>query len=184
MYTYVSMLRGINLVGRRMVKMPELRTLYEDLGFAAVRTYIQSGNVVFSSKRKDQASMGVAIEEAVRKSFGFPVTVIMRRPVEMGRIINACPFTGFKGIDEGKLHVTFLKARPNPALVSALESLAAKSTDGYRLGASEIYLHCPNGYGRTLLSNGFFEKHLKVAATTRNWRTVNALFDMSNTTPE
>ena len=165
-----------------MIKMPQLKTLYESLGFAAVQTYIQSGNVIFSSKNKDQYSISAGVEAAIEESFGFPVTVIIRRSSEMGRIIDACPFIGLKGIDEGKLHVTFLKARPAPALVSALESLAANSTDQYRLGASEIYLHCPNGYGRTLLSNGFFEKHLKVVATTRNWRTVHALFDLSNTT--
>jgi len=184
MHTFVSMLRGINVSGQKVIKMSRLKALYESVGFADVTTYIQSGNVIFGSSSNDPSSIGKMIVAAIEKSFGFSITVIIRRSSELGRIIRACPFVALSQIDESKLYVTFLNSRPTPTLVKALGLLAAKTRDQYKLVGSEIYLHCPQGYGKTAFSNAFFEKHLKVAATTRNWRTVNTLFAMSSTRDE
>jgi uncharacterized protein (DUF1697 family) len=162
-----------------MIKMAHLKALYESIGFTGVTTHLQSGNVIFGWNGKDPSSVGKLIGEAIEKSFGFPVTVIIRPASALGRIIDACPFIGRHGIDKSKLHITFLRSKPGAALVKALGPLAAKSTDEYKLLGSEIYLHCPNGYGKTLLSNTFFERQLKVPATTRNWKTVNSLCAMS-----
>jgi uncharacterized protein (DUF1697 family) len=179
MHTFVSMLRGINVSGQKVIKMTRLKALYESVGFADVTTYIQSGNVIFGSSSNDPSSIGKMIAAAVEKSFGFSITVIIRRSSELGRVIRTCPFIALSHIDESKLHVTFLNSRPAPALVKTLGLLAAKTRDEYKLVGSEIYLHCPDGYGKTVFSNAFFEKHLNVAATTRNWRTVNTLFAMA-----
>ena len=180
MHTYISMLRGINVSGQKMIKMTELKALYESLRLKNVTTYIQSGNVIFQSKEKDPVSLGDAIEKAIDKTFGFSVTVVLRHPAEFRRVINKCPFLGSAKIDESRIYVTFLKSRPALALVETMALLVNKSIDTYLISGNEVFLHCPNGYGRTVFSNGFFEKHLKVAATTRNWKTVQTLLAMSS----
>ena len=179
MVTYISMLRGINVGGQKSIKMAGLKSLYESVGFTGVTTYIQSGNVVFRSRSKNAKTVGAEIAKAIHHSYGFTVTVIIRKPEELEKTIKKSPYAGRRGIDETRLHVTFLDAKPAPALVGALVPLAAKSKDEYTVIGMEIYLHCPNGYGTSLLSNTFFEKHLKVAATTRNWNTVKTLNAMS-----
>jgi uncharacterized protein (DUF1697 family) len=179
MHTYISMLRGINVSGQKIIKMTELKALYESLRLSNVTTYIQSGNVVFQSGNKDPLSIGASIEKAIAKSFGFSVTVVLRRPDEFRKVIGKCPFLGTAGVDENRLYVTFLKSRPALPLVKAMAQVSAKNTDTYEIAGTEIYLHCPTGYGKTLFSINFFEKHLKVAATTRNWNTVQTLLALS-----
>jgi len=176
--TYISMLRGIN-VGGKTIKMADLKVLYEFLGFSDVTTYVQSGNLIFKTKKENTAAVVGSIERAIVEQLGLKVTVIVRQPVEMALIIKKNPFVGRRAVDENKLHVTFLQEKPASALVEALIPLASTSKDEYRVEGKEVYLHCPKSYGETLLSNKFFEKNLKVAATTRNWRTVNVLYSMS-----
>jgi uncharacterized protein (DUF1697 family) len=179
MTSFVSLLRGINVSGHNMIKMAELKDLYESLGFRNVTTYIQSGNVIFQSEKDDSGSVEATIERAIGKGFGFPVTVIVRKPAELARVLKINPFLGSNKIDEIRLYVTFLRDKPAAAVVKALQLAAARSTDQYKILGREVYLYCPTGYGRTLLSNTFFEKQLKVKATTRNWKTVNTLYVMA-----
>jgi uncharacterized protein (DUF1697 family) len=180
MHTYISMLRGINVSGQKMIKMTELKALYESLPVSNVATYIQSGNVIFQSRSDDPLSIGASIENAIEAFFGFSVTVLLRRPADFRKVVNRCPFLGTARIDESRLYVTFLKSRPPVSLVKAMALVAPKTADTYKIAGSEIYLRCPNGYGKTLFSNSFFEKHLKVSATTRNWKTVQTLLAMSS----
>lgn len=179
MTSFVSLLRGINVSGHNMIKMAELKALFESLGFKNVISYIQSGNVIFQSEKDDSASVEATIERAIEMKFGFPVSVIAKKPTELARVIKANPFRGMDKVDENRLYITFLRAKPAPALVKSLQPAAAKSADQYKILGSEVYLYCPNGYGKTLLSNTFFEKQLKVRATTRNWKTVNTLYAMA-----
>lgn len=179
MTSLISLLRGINVTGHRMIKMTELKALYESLGYKHVNTYIQSGNVIFRAEKDDPVQAEAFIERAIEKKFGFPVTVIVRKPAELARAIRANPFLGRNKPDESRLYVTFLRTKPGPALIKALQPAAARSADQYEILGREVYLYCPNGYGKTLLSNTFFEKQLKVAATTRNWKTVNTLYAMA-----
>ena len=179
MQTYVSMLRGINVTGHNMIKMSALKNLYESIGMKDAVTYIQSGNVVFRCGSKNPLSVGQSIAHAIEQSFGLSVPVVIRRPVELASIIRNSPFAGRKGIDQSRLYVTFLDSQPSPTLIKKLPVAAAKSKDEFRVMGKEIYLHCPDGYGRTLLSNTFFEKQLAVAATTRNWKTVQTLLTLS-----
>ena len=180
MTSFVSLIRGINVSGHNMIKMADLKALYESLGFKSVTTYIQSGNVIFQTEEDSASSLEVSIERAIDKRFGFPVSIIVRKPAELARVIKANPFHGTDKIDESRLYVTFLKTKPAPALVKAVQAAAARSADQYSISGSEVYLHCPNGYGKTLLSNTFFEKQLKLMATTRNWKTVNTLYAMAS----
>jgi uncharacterized protein (DUF1697 family) len=175
---YISMLRGINVAGHKLVKMAALQAAFEALGFEQVRTYIQSGNVVFKAAKSSPVNLSREIEGKILDEFGFEVPVITRTSEEMGGVIRVNPFLKEKGIDLSKLHVTFLSDVPALAAVKAFESLAVKP-DQFRASGREIYLYCPNGYGTTKLSNNAFEKVLSLSATTRNWNTVNKLYEMS-----
>ena len=184
MTVFISLLRGINVSGHNMIKMAELKALYESLGFKNVTTYIQSGNVVFLTDKDDPELAEKTIENAIQKRFSSVVTVIIRRPEELGCVIKANPFHGSKGVDEERLYVTFLRSKPSAAVAKALVPAAAKSPDQYEIKGREVYLYCPNGYGKTLLSNTFFEKKLRIMASTRNWKTVNTLYAMASHTAE
>src|ERR1700716_925664 len=112
MPTYISMLRGINVGGHKLVKMERLRKSFEALGFEQVKTYIQSGNVVFSTAKLPPAGLSKRIEESILRDFGHSVSVISRTRDEMGETIETNPFLKKRGIDPTKLHVMFLPERP------------------------------------------------------------------------
>src|SRR6266571_7617816 len=109
MTTFVSLLRGVNVAGHRRLKMSELAEAYTSLGFADVRTYVQSGNVIFSNNAGDVSSVGKQIEERLRSRLGLDVTVFIRTPNELGKLVAKNPF---EGNDLTKLHVTFLYTMP------------------------------------------------------------------------
>src|SRR3989442_4621337 len=168
------MLRGINVGGQKIVKMEKLRASFEALGFRRVRTYDQSGNVIFETGKALSNSLSNSIKESISDDFGFSFPLVLRTSEEMRSIASDNPFLKEKGIDGSKLHVTFLLAFPDKASVGKLDTLNA-DLDRFRVNDREIYLYCPNGYGRTKLSNSVLEKLLRVEATTRNWKTVNML---------
>ena len=174
MPTYVAMFRGINVAGHKIIRMQDLRASFEALGFRRVRTYVQSGNVIFESEKASLKNLSKAIEEKILSKFGFSVKLVLRTSSEMKQVVGDNPFLKEKGIGDSKLHVTLLSAFPAEAALRRLEGLNALP-DRFLIKGREIYLYCPNGYGRTKLSNNTFEKLLSVEATTRNWRTVNAL---------
>ncbi len=180
MNTYISLLRGINVTGNKIIKMADLKRMYESLGFSNVTTYIQSGNVLFAARQQEPATLSETITGAIKKRFGFDVKVLVLLPDALKKVIRKNPFVGRRGVDQARLYVTFLVEKPSPALVKGLEPLVEKSNDEYQVMGTEIFLHCPTGYGKTLLNNTFFEKNLKVAAPTRNWNTVNILASMAN----
>jgi uncharacterized protein (DUF1697 family) len=157
--------------------MERLRGSFEALGFDGVRTYVQSGNVVFESEQKSATGLSKKIEEKIQRDFGFTVPVLMKTSKEMEQIVSDNPLVKEKGIDHSKLHVTFLSDALPKTAVKVLEPLA-RGRERFRILNREIYLYCPDGYGNTKLSNNAIEKKLSVVATTRNWRTVNALLEM------
>jgi len=172
---YISLLRGVNLGKHNKVNMLRLKGIYEKLGFKRVETYIQSGNVLFESPEKNHTKLILKIEDGIAKSFGFEVPVFIRTRVEMQKVIRNNPFAGR---DENAIYVTFLSNALKNAAVDEIEKNKG-ATEEYYIDDREIYLYYPDGYGKTKLSNNFFEKKLKVEATTRNWKTVNALFNMA-----
>ncbi len=175
--TYVALLRGINLGSRNRVSMPNLRTLLESLGAEDVVTYLQSGNVVFKSA-EGADTLNRAIEGRIHRDVGLSVSVLLRTPQQLAKVRAGNPFARDVK-DPTKLHVTFLAEKPDRASVRNLDPRRAEP-DELRLVAQEIYLHCPNGYGRSKLTNAYFEKQLGVAATTRNWKTVTKLAELAN----
>jgi uncharacterized protein (DUF1697 family) len=186
MKTFISMLRGINVSGQNKIRMPELKGLYESLNLANVVTYIQSGNVLFDCAEQDPAPIARAIEAEIARSFGTPVRVLLRDKNRFQKIIDNNPFVNQRNEDPEKLHVTFLSDRPSEPALSNLPLPAdpkrsgAGNSDEFLVSEKEIYLFCPNGYSRTKFSNSFFERKLGVSATTRNWKTVNALYEIAN----
>jgi uncharacterized protein (DUF1697 family) len=176
MPVYIALLRGVN-VGQNVLKMDRLRALCAELGLKNVRTYVQSGNIVFEAKGSP-SHWGQALERKLAGESRLAVSVIVKTASEMAKVLKDNPFLTEKGIDPGRLHVTFLQQVPPKAALPALDNLDPGS-DRFKCVGQEIYLHCPNGYGTTKLTNNLFEKLLSVRATTRNWNTVNKLVEMS-----
>lgn len=175
MKTFISIIRGINVSGQKKILMIDLKTLYEGLGFTDVVTYIQSGNVIFRT-REEITTMEIAglVERAIFAKYNFNVPVIVRSDEEICGIISINPFLINAGINTEKLHVTFLKETPASANLDSIKGFASPP-DKFAIIGKEVFLYCPDKYGETKLSNTFFEKKLKVSATTRNWKTVEKL---------
>jgi uncharacterized protein (DUF1697 family) len=175
---FVSLLRGINVSGQKRVPMPELKRLYESLGFLGVQTYVQSGNVVFASAETDGTRLETTIAAGIRRVFGFEVAVLVRQAADLRRVLTTNPFLTGRHEDPARLHVTFLAA---PFTASVLQGVPSPNGDGdeFAVGEREIFLFCPGGYGNTRLAHAFFERKLKVAAATRNWNSVTALHDLA-----
>jgi len=164
-------------VGRhKRLKMEALRELYAALGFENVATYVQSGNVAFDSTLRDPKEIARAIEEELDRTTGYSVSVILRTPAELDRVISQNPFPNESAEDPAKTFVAFLAETPStdPARLE----LPAGSRERFVAVEREIYLHCPDGARHSKLTNNFFEKALGVRVTTRNWRTVLALHDL------
>ncbi len=179
MEKYVSLLRGINVGGKKKIKMADLKSMYELLGFENVVTYIQSGNVVFNYKKTALPSLENLIQEKIKTVYDFDVSVLIKKEQEIAAILANNPFLQGKRQEEIKqLYLTFLAEKPSEDLVLNLKKTTQSYADEWIIKDKNIYLFFPNGYGTTKLSNNFFERKLKVAATTRNWRTTCKLMEL------
>jgi len=178
MSTFISMLRGINVGGQKMMRMETLRGIYQALGFTHIRTYVNSGNVVFESAVPDQQELNKHIEAQIEHTCGYRVQVFIREADELRVILAGNPFFNDRSEDPSKLHVTFFYQHPPDTVLSKLTPPSG-ITDEFAPGEMAVYLFCPNGYGKTKLSNSFFERKLGMPVTTRNWNTVNALYKMA-----
>jgi len=179
METFISILRGINVSGQKKILMADLKALFENLGFEDVRTYIQSGNVIFKASEKSAGKeLAGKIEAAISDKYSFHVPVIIRTAAEMENILAVNPFLKDASIDQEKLHVTFLDEIPEQEKLAGIKHVDFPP-DQFSIIGKEVFLYCPDKYGETKLSNKFFENKLRVAATTRNWKTVNKLAEMA-----
>ena len=168
-------MRGINLGSRNKVAMPDLRALVADLGAEDVTTYVQSGNVLFRSALA-RSELVRRIEDEIRTRFGLEVNVVLRTKAELAQVIAGNPFAA-RERDPTRMHVTFLATAPDRRRVVELTRQQFEPDD-FHVTRAAVYLHTPHGYGRSKLSNAFFEKQLGVRATTRNWRTVTTLAEL------
>lgn len=178
MYTYISLLRGINVSGKNRLLMPALVRLYQELGCTYVQSYIQSGNIVFNSE-SSTAVLEEAIINAIREQFDYTVPVFVREVSFFKNIVANNPFQ-LEKLDF--LYITILKSSISEDLVSAMQ-LKQWEEDKFIVYNNVIYVYCPNGYGRTRLNNNFFETKAKTWATTRNWKTITELLKLANTFP-
>ena len=179
MTTWVALLRGINVSGQRKVPMADLRAVHEGLGHTEVVTYIQSGNVVFDADADaDAVTLRAALEEAIADTFGFAVPVVLRTSEELRRAAAANPYPD-AGADPQRVATTFLDVAPAADRVEEFDP-DVHTPDVCVLDGREVHLFCRSGFGRTRLTNAYLERHFGVAATTRNWRTITKLLELSD----
>lgn len=170
----VALLRGVNVAGKNKLKMADLRDALQEEGLADVATYIQSGNILFNSEESD-ASLEQTIAQCIAKRFGYEVPVLVRSDMFFQKIVDANPMGDQ---DTASMHVTVLSTTPSAELTKgpATEKLGQ---DTFTIVGDVVYVLCPNGYGKTRLTNAFFESKLQLQATTRNWKTINKLIELS-----
>ena len=174
----IAILRGINVGGKRKILMKDLKALCEKQGFENTQTYIQSGNVIFEdTKGSSPTEQEAKLEKAIFDSYGFEVPVIIRTAAELSTAIQENSFYQ-EGRDISQLHLTFLKEKPSQENKEVLLAYNYEP-DEYVLNGQEVFVYCEGKYHKSKLSNTFFEKKLKVGATTRNWKTVLKLQELS-----
>jgi uncharacterized protein (DUF1697 family) len=176
MTTFVSLLRGIN-VGGRKVRMDELKGVYEALGLRDVFPYIQSGNVVFKSDGADVARLRRQIEDGFEQKFGFHVEVIIRTSTELRNIIAKNPFQSQQSKESKWVVVLFLADRPDDTAQEDLLKTYVGPEELFIID-KEVYIYYTQGIGRSKLSLRFIEKKLKTVGTARNWNTVLQLQEL------
>lgn len=177
MNSYISLLRGINVSGKNKIKMADLRAMYEKLDFQSVESYIQSGNVKFDYQKTDTKILAIRIKEEIRKEFGYDINVLVLNREQVYRIADNNPFLKGRNEDIKFLHVTMLENMPDDKLLESISGFQSKD-DEFIIKDDIVYIFTPGGYGRTKLSNNFFERKLKISATTRNWKTILKLKNM------
>lgn len=179
MEKYIAILRGINVSGSKMIKMDDLKLSINELKFRNIESYIQSGNLIFEYAKTNQQDLANKIMHKIQEAFGFHVPVIVKSTEEMNTVIANNPFINNQNKAIEKLYVTFFSTEPAKALQDKLAEFESNS-DEFIIAGNLAYLFCPNGYGRTKLTNNYFEGKLKISATTRNWKTVIKLAEMAN----
>lgn len=170
MQTHLALLRGINVSGQKIIKMEDLRKLMESSGFSNVKTFIQSGNVIFDSAETSKQELSDKIRKAIAGQYGFDVGIIMLSHSDLAKAIHDNPFLKEKDVDLKQVYVTFLSQAPAPENVGKFK-LANIENDVAVLSGDVMYLKYAVSAAKTKLSNALIENKLKVTATTRNWNT-------------
>jgi uncharacterized protein (DUF1697 family) len=178
MPTHVALLRGVNIGPRNRVAMPALRALVESLGHTEVATYIQSGNVVFAAADDDEQALASELERAIEARLGVPTRVVVLSRRQLARVVRGNPFAHEQ--DAKAVHAVFLSEAPSPELrgaVSAAQRRAKEkgTRDEAQIVGRTLFLHTPDGYGRSELAATLMRKSSEAAGTARNWATVNKL---------
>ncbi|MFF5639694.1 DUF1697 domain-containing protein [Streptomyces sp. NPDC012825] len=178
--TYAALLRGVNVSGRRKVPMPELRSLLEGLGHRNVRTHLQSGNAVFTTGADaSEEELTAAVEAAIEGRFGFRVDCLVRDGAYLAAVADACPFPT-AGIEGKQLHALYFSGPPDAERFAAIDQEAYRP-EAFALGDRVLYLHVPEGLGRSALGDAVSRPSLSkgLVVTARNWNTVLKLVEMT-----
>ena len=175
MNTLIALLRGINVGGKNLLPMKQLISLMEDIGCQDIKTYIQSGNVVFRSKESNSSRLSAKISSAIKKQHGFEPQILLLKVADLERAISGNPFPEATS-DPKSLQVGFLSSVPGKPDIQALETLRKKS-ERFLLKDRLFYLHAPEGIGRSKLAASA-ERFIGVSMTARNWRTLCKIKDM------
>ena len=167
------------MTGHNSMKMAALSDLYTKIGFRENKTYIQSGNVIFKAEEQaDKKAIGAKIEQEILKTFGYDIPVIIRDIDEIKQLASSNPYILMPDFEPSKMAVIFLL---NPATKAGIDKMKDISypPDQYSISDREIFVYCPNGFGRTKLYTNFFESKMGVIGTARNWKTVSTLLTMA-----
>lgn len=176
MKPYIVLLRAINVSGKNIIKMAELRVFFESLNFKNVKTYIQTGNIIFQTEEISIDILTKKISEELEKFLTYHVSVFIRTPEQLEKIITDIPFDKIN--ENEKLYISFLSELPTVKLQEELNKYN-NDVDSYKIIDNQVYILCRKNYGESLFSNSFLEKKLSVKATTRNINTVNKLLNMA-----
>ena len=164
--------------GQKKIVMSELITHLEELNFENIQTYIQSGNVIFETDNVTPHELETAIADKIHEKYGFEVPVLIKTPEELEYVLTNNPFINEQNKDQKRIYVTFLSEVPSPENIPRLTEVDY-SPEEFILDGTTIYFYSPDNYGNAKMNNNFFENKLKVAATTRNWNTVNKLVEIA-----
>ncbi|MEZ5009308.1 MAG: DUF1697 domain-containing protein [Chitinophagales bacterium] len=175
---YISILRGINVGGKRKILMEDLRAMYKALGFSDVITYIQSGNVIFNTSTTNLKELEEKIKDSIAKKFGFDVPVIIRSIEEMQQVVSENPFSNEADFEPKKLYVTFL-SEPIDRVYENNILPQEYLPDRFKIMGQHIYVYYAEKISSSKLIQSLFEKQYKVTATTRNWNSVNKLVELA-----
>lgn len=178
--TYAALLRGINVSGHRKVPMPELRSVLEGLGHRNVRTYLQSGNAVFTTdSAAAEDELTAQIEDAIESRFGFRVDCLVRDGAYLAAVVEACPFPAAE-LEGKQLHAIYYSGQADPERFAAIDR-EAYLPEEFALGDRVLYLHVPEGLGRSRLGDVISRPSVVrgLVATARNWNTVVKLVEMT-----
>lgn len=179
MKKYISFLRGVNMTGHNSIKMTDLTALFVKLGFEDAKTYIQSGNVVFSYDAVLPVSeLSKTIEKSILDRFNFNIPVMTRSTEQLLGLISSNPYIDEKDFNPSKMAVVFLQEKPSEAQTLKVAGVNFPP-DRFKIIGTEIHVYCPNGFGKTKLYTNFFENKMGVIGTARNWKTVTALLNMA-----
>jgi uncharacterized protein (DUF1697 family) len=173
---HVALLRGINVGGKNLLPMARLARRFEAIGCQAVRTYIQSGNVIFAASAALARRVPETISQAIRAEAGLEVPVIVRTAHELAEVARAHPFRK-ANVEPKTLHIAFLADTPTAAQLAALDP-DRSPPDEFVVRGREIYLHLPNGVARTRLTNAYFDSKLDTVSTLRGVATVDKLVEL------
>ncbi len=173
----IALLRGINVGGKNRLPMKDLTALFMDAGCSDVRTYIQSGNVLFEAAQALSKDIPSLVSASILNRFGYQVPVLTRTVKEFRDIVQANPFVK-AGAEADKLHVVFLADLPDGEQVETLDQNRSPG-DEFTVVGREIYLHCPSGFASTKLTNSYFDSRLSTVSSTRNWKTVQKIFELA-----
>jgi uncharacterized protein (DUF1697 family) len=174
---FVALLRGINVGGKNRLPMSGLSAIFSGVGCTDVKTFIQSGNVIFHAGDRLAPVVPELVSEALAKQFGLRVPVVLRTAAELERAARANPFLR-ADVDVATLHVAFLAEQPTRSQLASLDPLRSPP-DEFIAVHREVYLRLPNGGGRSKFTNAYFDAKLGTTSTVRNWRTVLTLVQMA-----
>ena len=175
MKVYIALLRGINVGGHKIILMAELRELLTSNGLSNVKTYIQSGNVIFNTLEEEIAVLEDKIKKVIMDRFGFEVSVIVKTRAQLQRIFNNCPFSEEK---KENSYFTLLHTIPAKKLIESVSNISYPNEEFVVTGPC-IYFYSAMGYGKVKFNNNFFERKLKTSATARNYKTMVKLLSLS-----
>ncbi|WP_290839384.1 DUF1697 domain-containing protein [Flavobacterium sp.] len=178
MKKYIALLRGINVSGHHVIKMEALRPALVELGLSNVSTYIQSGNILFESD-DSPAKLEMIIKNKIFQKFGFDVATFVLTPDELKTALADNPFAAKTPEDSVQPYVGFMSAIPDVTNVAVMKSQDFRG-DEFHVIDKRIYLWYADSAGNTKLSNAVFEKKLNIKATSRNWKTIKKLIELSS----
>lgn len=178
MNTYIGLLRGINVGGHKKIIMAEFRALLEKNGFHDVKTYIQSGNIVFKHPDDNINLITSQLENVIQNHYQFEVPTLVLTRTYLDSVFNQNPLINDDSIDETKSIFTFLKTEPDAEKLAELKNVSFPN-ETIIFGDQAIYFYCSTGYGTAKFTHTFIERKLKVQATSRNYRTTKKLIEMS-----